>query len=136
MTTVQRVAMIFGVVFLLAAAAGLLAGATGMQPTHPDTAPRALGFFPVNLVHNIVHILFGIWGLVASRTWDASKTFCRVGGIIYAVLVPLGFIAPDGFGLIPLGGNDIWLHAVIALALLYFGFVQKEARPSVTTDSV
>ena len=129
MTTVQRVAMIFGVAFLLAAAAGFLASGLNMQPTHPDQAPRALGMFPVNLLHNIVHLAFGIWGLVASRSWDGSKAYARIAGVMYLLLVPLGLIAPDGFGLIPLGGNDVWLHVLLALPLLYFGFMHKETRP-------
>ena len=130
MTTVQRIAMIFGVAFLLAAAAGFLASGMNMQPTHPDQAHRALGVFPVNLLHNIVHLAFGIWGLVASRTWDGSRMFCRMAGVMYLLLVPLGFVAPDGFGLLPLGGNDVWLHLVLALPLLYFGFMDKSSAPA------
>lgn len=125
MVTVQRVAMIFGVGFLVAAIAGFFASGMQMQPTDPATAPKALGLFPVNLLHNIVHLLFGVWGLVASRSFSGAKTFARIAGAIYIVLVPLGFVFPDGFGLIPLGGNDPWLHLVLAAPLLYFGFVDK-----------
>ena len=125
-TTVQKVAMIFGIGFLLAAIAGFFtAGGMQMQPTDPATAPKALGLFPVNLIHNCVHLLFGIWGLVASRSYDGAKSFAKIAGVIYAVLVPLGFLFPDGFGLVPLGGNDPWLHVVLAAPLLYFGFVDK-----------
>lgn len=125
-TTVQKVAMIFGVGFLLAAVAGFLTGG-GMQMQHADpaTTPRVLGMFPVNLLHNIVHLLFGIWGLVASRSYGAAKAFARIAGAIYALLVPLGFVFPDGFGLIPLGGADPWLHLILAAPLLYFGFIDK-----------
>ena len=126
MTTVQRVAMIFGIGFLLTAIAGFFtAGGMQMQPADPATAPKILGMFPTNLLHNIVHLLFGVWGLVASRSFDGAKVFAKFAGIIYLVLVPLGFIFPDGFGLIPLGGYDPWLHLVLAAPLLYFGFVDK-----------
>ena len=57
-TTVQRVALVFGIGFLLAAAAGFLAPGTTMD-ADMETAPRALGLFPVNLLHNCVHLLFG-----------------------------------------------------------------------------
>lgn len=126
MITVQRVAMIFGIGFLLTAIAGFMTGGgMQMQPTDPAMAPKALGLFPVNLLHNIVHLLFGIWGLVGSRSHAGAKVFAQSAGAIYAVLVPLGFVFPDGFGLIPLGGNDPWLHLVLAAPLLYFGFVDK-----------
>ena len=123
MTTVQRVAQIFGVVFILFSIAGFFASssmATGMM----------LGLFPVNLLHNVVHLLFGVWGLVASRTFDGAVAYGKIGGIIYLVLAIVGFVAPDGFGLVPLGGHDIWLHALLGVALAVVGFT---ARPTVDT---
>ena len=126
-TTTQKVALVFGVVFLLVGVLGLLTdGGMGME-ADVETAPKLLGLFPVNLLHNIVHIAFGVWGLLASHTWSRAKTYCRVGAVIYRVLVVLAFVDPTTFGLVPIGGNDIWLHAVLALALGYFGFLHREA---------
>ena len=132
-TTTQKLAAVFGVVFILIAIMGFIApGGMAMQPTDPATAAQALGMFPVNLAHNIVHLLLGLWGLAASRNWGGSSSFFRTGGIIYAVLTVLGFFIPDGLGLMPLGGNDIWLHAVLAVAMLAIGFTSKEGpRPAV-----
>ena len=129
--TVQKVALIFGIGFLAAAVAGLMAGGTGMQPTDPEMAPKALGLFPVNILHNMVHLVFGIWGLMAARSVNGSVSYLRIAGVIYAVLIPLGFIAPDGFGLIPLGGNDPYLHIALALPMLFFGFRSDRDRASV-----
>lgn len=120
--TIQKVALIFGIGFLAAAVAGFVAGGTAMQPTDPEMAPKALGLFPVNILHNLVHLAFGIWGLVAARSIAGSVNYCRIAGVIYAILIPLGFVAPDGFGMIPLGGNDPYLHIALAIPLLYFGF--------------
>ena len=125
-TTIQKVAMVFGIGFLLATAAGFMATGMSNMDANPDTAPRALGLFPVNVVHNIVHLLFGIWGLAASRTYDASRAYCRGAGVIYLVLFVLGFVAPTGFGLVPLGGTDPWLHLVLGAPLAYFGFTARE----------
>ncbi|HEY7529777.1 MAG TPA: DUF4383 domain-containing protein [Gemmatimonadota bacterium] len=115
--SVQRVAQIFGWVFVLIGVLGFFA---------TDEEGRLLGLFPVNTVHNLVHLAFGVWGILAARSWDAARTYCRAAGVIYLVLTILGFVDPDGFGLVPLGGNDIWLHAVLALALLFFGFTARE----------
>ena len=55
-TGIQRIALIFGIGFIAAALAGFFA--TGMSNMDPDpaTAPRALGLFPVNVLHNIAHL--------------------------------------------------------------------------------
>lgn len=85
---------------------------------------RLLGLFPVNAVHNLAHIAFGIWGIAAYRRWDAARFYARATAIIYAVLAVAGLIPGLNtmFGLMPIHGNDVWLHAVIALAAAYFGF--------------
>ncbi len=121
----QTVAVAFGAVFILFALLGFIsAGGTSMT-ADMATAPRVLGLFPVNLLHNVVHLLFGVWGIVAARTWATANTYCRVGGIIYLVLMILGFVAPTTFGLIPIGGNDVWLHAVLGIVLAGVGFTDR-----------
>jgi hypothetical protein len=132
-TTTQKVAMVFGVVFLLVGVLGLLVlDGMGMEADNA-AAPRLLGLFPVNLLHNIVHLAFGVWGLLASRRYDAARTYCRIAAIIYVVLVVLAFIDSTTFGLVPIGGNDIWLHAVLAAGLGYFGFVHRETGVPATS---
>jgi len=117
---VQRVAQLFGVVLLLIGVLGFVT--TGMSmDADMATAPKLLGLFPVNALHNIVHLLFGVWGLLAARTVAGATQFAKVGGGIYVVLAILGLVAPTTFGLIPIGGNDIWLHALVGVVLLYFG---------------
>lgn len=124
-TMIQRLATFFGVVLTLLAVAGAFAaGAMYMQPSDPMAA-RALGLFPVNLLHNIVHLLSGIWGLTAARTWAASRTFFVWGGVMYTALTVLAFISPTGFGLVPLAGPDIALHGLVAVVMLAIGLTAK-----------
>lgn len=123
MTTVQRVAQIFGIVFILLAIVGFIApGGMAMDMATPG---MLLGMFPVNLLLNVVHLIFGIWGLAASRSWAGAKQYGTIGGAIYLVLAVLGLVAPTGFGLVPLGGNGIGLHIVLGAALLFFGVTAK-----------
>lgn len=129
-TTLQKIAGVFGIIFILVAVLGFISPGGLVMAMDPTTG-MVLGVFPVNLLHNIVHLLFGIWGLIASRTWAGSKQFFTVGGIIYAVITVVGFLSPTGFGIIPLGGADIGLHAVLAIAMLGIGYTAK-AAPAAT----
>lgn len=121
---VRRVALVFGIVFLLVGILGLVS-AGGMEMGAENPA-LLLGLFPVNLLHNVVHILFGVWGLVASRSFAGAKMYAQTVGVIYIVLAVLAFVTPTTFGLIPIGGNDIWLHALFGIVLAGVGFTAKD----------
>ena len=127
----RKVALIFGIVFVLVGLVGFITpGGTHMGA---DPAPgHILGLFGVNLLHNIVHLLVGVWGIVASRSWGGARSFLQIGGIVYIVLAILGFFLPTTFGLIPIGGNDIYLHAVLGVIMAGLGFTAKpETAPAV-----
>jgi hypothetical protein len=126
---IRRVAMVFGVVFLLLGIVGFFS--PGGMAMGADPAPgKIFGLFDINLLHNIVHCVFGVWGLVASRSFSGAKSYAQVGGVIYLVLAVLGFVSPTTFGLIPIGGNGVWLHAILGVALLAAGFTAKEQSPA------
>ncbi len=129
--TIQRVAQVFGVVFVLVALVGFFTpGGMGMDASM-EGAPHLLGLFPVNLLHNLVHLVFGVWGLLAGRAASSARSYCRGAGIIYVVLAGLGFVTPTTFGLIPIGGHDIWLHALLGIILVAVGFSGgKAASPA------
>lgn len=124
--TVQRVAQIFGWVFVLVAVWGFFI--TGGSMEAGMDAPAILGLFPVNVLHNLAHLLLGIWGIVASRSFGSARSYAQIAGILYLVLAVLGFVDPTGFGLLPLGGGDIGLHAVLGLILAGVGFTAKQGR--------
>ena len=120
MRFVQKVAALFGIVFVAVALLGFVTGGMSMD-AHMSSATRLLGIFPVNVAHNGVHLAFGIWGLLASRSPVGARRYCLLSGAIYLVLAGLGFVLPEVFGLIPIGGNDIALHAVLGVALTAVG---------------
>jgi hypothetical protein len=96
----------------------------------------ALGLFPVNTLHNIVHLLFGALGLAAA--WGAilsARSYFQLVAVAYGLLVVLGLIpaTQTTFGLVPIWGADVWLHGLLAIASAYFGFVaapRPAARPA------
>ena len=124
--TVQRVAQIFGWVFVLVAIWGFFVSGGSMDAGMD--APAILGLFPVNVLHNVAHLILGLWGIVASRNFGSAKTYAQIAGVVYLVLAVLGFVDPTGFGLLPLGGADIALHAVLGIILAGVGFTAKPGR--------
>ena len=136
--------LVLGIIFLLIGIAGFVPGL--LQTPEPaadvevtQSFGRLMGLFPVNALHNLVHIIFGIWGIAAYRSYTGARGYSKAVAIIYAVLAVMGFIPGlnTTFGLIPLYGHDIWLHAVIAIAAAYFGFVasDREVGHSTTTTT-
>jgi hypothetical protein len=130
--------MIFGIVFLIVGIGGFIAPLTPMGGMNMDADSQVkmttlfgyeLKLFPVNVLHDIVHLLFGIWGLLAARSLGGARTYFRGVAIIYALLTIMGFIPMlrTTFGLIPLYGNDIWLHAVLAIVAAYFGWMNRDS---------
>lgn len=136
-------ARIYGIVFLLVGVAGFIPGITTPH-THPDVTVDAglgleLGLFPVNVLHNIVHLLFGAWGLMAARSLRGAKSYFKAVAVIYALLAIMGLIPAANlhttFGLVPLYGNDVWLHVLLAAVAAYFGFVHRDVEAGTTATA-
>ena len=131
-SAVQRTALVFGIVFILVALVGFFASG-GSMDSDMETAPRALGLFPVNLLHNLVLLGFGVWGLAAAKSFAGSRAYARIGGVAYLGLAVLGFFIPEFFGLMPIGGNDIWLHVLLGAVLASVGFSARPAHTHTAT---
>ena len=134
---IGTLAMIFGVVFL---AVGLIGFAAAPPPVDaPPLIVEAghglmLNMFPVNILHNIVHLLFGALGLMAARGLLLSaRAYFQFVAVIYGLLTVLGMIpaTQTTFGLVPIHGNDVWLHAVIAAAAAVIGFAMPARAATV-----
>lgn len=125
MNLVRSVALIFGVVYILVGIAGFFPPlVTGEAPPDmPSADGNLLGIFPINALHNIVHLVIGAALLYGSTGTAAARMVARVVAVVYLVVGVLGLIAPDTFGLMPIGGADVLLHLGTAAILLYIGFV-------------
>jgi hypothetical protein len=126
----QKFTKILGIAFILVAIVGFIPG-LNHGPHHQDPAlavdesyGRIFGLFAVNVVHNLIHLAFGIWALVVAKSEIQSLRFCRFVAVAYGALAVLGLLPPTytAFGLAPLFGHDVWLHGLIALSAGYFGF--------------
>lgn len=133
MKPTQYFALTIGIIYLIM---GVMGGSsTFVQPAiDPDSTNvvvtgygNLLGLFPVNSAHNVVHLLIGVVGIVASIALDSSRLYSGALSIFYGLLAIMGLvpIASSTFGLIPLFGNDVWLHAGTSAIAAYFGFIVK-----------
>lgn len=132
-------ALIIGLAFT---GAGLLGFIPSLVMPPPAGAPATsvalahgyfLGLFPVNALHNVVHLAVGLAGLAAWAGALSAVGFARGLALFYAVLAVMGAIPGLNtlFGLVPIHGHDIWLHALTAAAAAYIGF-----RSAVRQDRV
>jgi hypothetical protein len=129
----QYFALTVGIIYLLVGIMGFIPGLVDVPAVAPDgvdlgyTAEYGylLGLFPVNLLHNVVHLLVGGLGILASIAMDSSRLYSGVLALFYGMLTVLGLIpaTQSMFGLVPLFGNDVWLHAATAAIAFYFGFI-------------
>ncbi len=124
---VQVAAMLVGAVFLLVGILGFVPGITTnydqMALWGPGSGALLLGLFNVSVLHNIVHLLFGV-GIPMARTAGGAKKFLIGSGIIYAVLTVYGFLIPRNsvVNFPPINQADNWLHLALAAGLLALGF--------------
>jgi hypothetical protein len=128
-TPLQAAAIAVGGTFLAVGILGFIPGITTDYDTmtfaSENSDAELLGIFQVNVLHNIVHILFGIAGIAAARAWDTSRLFLIGGGVIYAVLWIYGLIVDlsSGANFVALNTADNWLHFVLALGMIGLGLV-------------
>lgn len=133
MTNTRSFALVYGIVFLAAGIAGFIPGlvqpisgvpqgSAGMETPHMEGVGLLFGLFPVNAMHNIVHILFGLAGLIAARSLRAGWIYACVVAVIYFILALMGIASglQTMFGLVPLWGYDVFLHLVLAAVALFF----------------
>ena len=129
-------ALISGIVYILIGIFGFIPGMVATPGTGgPEVVVNAgygylLGAFPVNILHNIVHLAVGVWGLIAYRNYLGARNYSRGLAIFYGVLALMGFfpVLNTTFGLIPIFGNNIWLHAITAAIAAYFGFKNPDPQ--------
>lgn len=138
MSLTRTVALVFGAVYVLVGVLGFLGDPIVADAAHENMESASgdlLGLFPINALHNIVHLAIGAFLLWGSTEHDRAVLAARTVGGVYLVVGILGFVAPDTFGLMPIGGNDIWLHLVSALVLLGVTYLDKAEHRDRSTSS-
>jgi len=126
-------ATVVAVVFVLVGILGFIPGATteydGMTFAGHESTAMLLGIFHVSILHNIVHLLFGVVGLVMARTAAGATSFLIGGGVVYLVLWIYGLVIDhdSAANFVPVNGADNWLHLILAIAMIGLGVALRRA---------
>ncbi len=121
-SNMQKAAMAVGAVFLLVGVLGFIPGITSgtLGLAGHESEALLLGIFQVSVLHNIVHLLFGVAGVLMARSHPGAKNFLLYGGIVYLVLwlygLLIGHDTPANF--VPVNDADNWLHLVLGIAMI------------------
>ncbi|KZE92329.1 hypothetical protein AVP42_02481 [Agromyces sp. NDB4Y10] len=133
-TPVQKAALIVGIVFLVVGILGFIPGITTnvdqMQFAGHESEALLMGIFQVSILHNIVHLLFGVVGLLLARSYSGSKNFLIWGGAVYALLWLYGLLVAEdsAANFVPMNDADDWLHFVLAVGMIALGVLLTRNR--------
>jgi hypothetical protein len=140
-TNMQTAAAAVGAVFLLVGVLGFIPGVTtgysGMELAGHQSHAKLVGIFEVSVLHNVVHLLFGVAGLLMARTWSGARSYLIGGGVVYVLLWLYGLLIDKGTqaNFVPVNRADDWLHLVIGVAMIGVGLALGRER-SRTTSAV
>ena len=128
-STIRTVAMLVAATFVLVGILGFIPGVTTdydtLQFASHDSQAKLFGVFQVSILHNIVHLLFGVVGFALARRAETARAFLIGGGAIYLVLWLYGLVIDHGSGanFVPVNTADNWLHFVLGVGMIALGLM-------------
>jgi hypothetical protein len=123
----QLAATVVAATFILVGILGFIPGITthygDMTGAGHNSMAKLLGVFNVSILHNVVHLLFGVVGLALARTASGAKSYLIGGGVVYLVLWIYGLLIDKNTNanFIPVNTADNWLHFVLGLGMVALG---------------
>lgn len=128
----RNFALISGILYIAIGILGFIpfaVSAPAIQPDPPLVVNAGYGYlmglFPINFLHNLVHLGIGVWGITAYRSFKGALIYCQGLAILYSLLAVMGLlpVLSTTLGLIPIYGADVFLHLGTAAIAAYYGFV-------------
>src|SRR5215213_8351548 len=123
-TAVQKAALALGIV------PGITTNYSALAIYSHQSDALLLGIFQVSILHNIVHLVFGVAGLVLARTVSGARNYLVWGGVIYLVLFVYGLIVGQrsAANFVPVNTADDFLHLVLGVGMIALGLALTRRR--------
>ncbi|WP_278314577.1 DUF4383 domain-containing protein [Lolliginicoccus levis] len=125
----QFFALAVGIAFVAAGILGFIpwatTGTSELAAMGPHSETYLLGIFAVSILHNVLHLAFGILGIVLAMRAIGSRIYLVGGGIAYLALTVYGLVIEldSDANFIPLNQADNWLHLGLGIGLVVLGLV-------------
>jgi hypothetical protein len=138
---VQKSSLLAGAAVFVLGVLGFIPGVTANYGTlafagHGSEA-MLLGVFQVSVLHNLIHLLSGVAGVLMSRRPLPARNFLIGAGVTYMVLWSVGqFLALDSpVNILPVNSAENWLHLFLGMALIGFGVAFSRDAPARLRES-
>jgi hypothetical protein len=128
-TAIQKAATAVSVAFLGVGVLGFVPGVTTnldeITFSGHESEAMLIGVFQVSILHNVVHLLLGVIGLVLASTTGGARGFLLGGGVVYLLLWLYGLLVDEmsSANFVPLNNADDWLHLGLAAAMILLGII-------------
>jgi Domain of unknown function (DUF4383) len=118
-----------GALYLALGIAGFVPALWERPPAGPPLTVRVFhavlfDVFVVNIVLSMIHLVIGLWGVMAANSKYSALVYVRAATAIFLVLAIAGFIPVDvvrtAYGTTPLHGYNAWLHLATAVLALFY----------------
>jgi hypothetical protein len=121
--TAATVGAVFLIVGILGFVPGITTNADDIEFAGHESPAKLLDTFQVSILHNLVHVAFGIAGLALARQARAAAMYLLGGGAIYLVLWLYGLLVERNSeaNFVPVNQADDWLHLVLGIAMVGLG---------------
>ncbi len=120
-----------GAVFLLVGILGFVPGVTtnydDLSFAGHHSEAELLGIFQVSVLHNLVHVGFGVAGLALARQARSAAAYLIGGGVVYLVLWLYGLVVghDSAANFVPVNNADNWLHLGLGVGMVGLGLLGK-----------
>ncbi|MEV6715351.1 DUF4383 domain-containing protein [Lentzea sp. NPDC051208] len=132
-TPAQKAALAVAAVFALVGIAGFIPGLTTNYDTMTfaghESQALLLGVFAVSILHNLVHLAFGVAGFLMARTVNGAYRYLVGGGAVYLLLWLYGLVIDhdSSANFVPLNNADNWLHLLLGVGMIGLGLALRRS---------
>lgn len=104
----------------------------GLTMAGPGSTAMLFGVFQISVVHNVVHLLYGVFGLALASPPRAAVVFLVGGGAGYFMIWLYGSLVDltTAANIFPLNTADNWLHLFLAIGMTGAGLAFGRAERS------